>query len=131
MTKSESISQELKNHTNRRSPLVCKTCTESGFSGYDGTGYPCTVCKKTLGHKRFNKQLLKNSKRRANIMLKCLDCESKLPCEACKIPFEKNAWTVTERKNWQQHGTKLVCKSCRDKGCDPADTKLYESCRSF
>ena len=119
----------VEHHTCKGTKLVCNVCTQQGYSAGHPTGYTCTVCctnGEKLGHNKFDKMLLDNSKKQTGSILKCIDCASKLPCAACQVPFEKTFWTGRERNKLQQHDRILVCKACRDLGCDPADTHLYK-----
>ena len=67
-------------------------------------------------------------KRQSRNRLLCLDCRAgkNLACAACKGKFEKEYWSVTERKNHvSAFKTPLVCKTCRAKGYSPKDLTAY------
>ena len=55
----------------------------------------------------------------------CIDCQTKLQCAACLVAYDKTSWSVKERHNHITKDYKLVCKSCREKGCHPQDTQMY------
>ena len=61
------------------------------------------------------------------------DCEQKLQCAACLVPFDKKYWSKNERSHYESNKrTLLVCKTCRDsRGYTPDDVKTYtcEQCQ--
>ena len=86
----------------------------------------CTQCSQEWGSEKFDKADLQNRKRRGDkTLLRCIDCKSKINCDACKTPYKITDWSAKERNNAQQKRTKLVCKSCRESGCTATDVELY------
>ncbi len=107
--------------------LVCQVCTGKGRSSTDVELYHCDGCGQDLGHLRFNKYSKYNKAQsgRSRADLLCLDCESKIPCDVCKTRYPKTSWPVQTLKNQKKQGIKIVCRSCKEKGCTANDTDLY------
>ena len=53
------------------------------------------------------------------------DCQTKIQCDACSKPYSRNEWTTDELKKFKHRSTKLVCKSCRAKGCTAYNPTFY------
>ena len=110
-------------HKNRQ--LMCEVCSGKGRSAKDVQLYHCDGCDKDLGHLKFDKDCVSSkvkAGRRGGDLL-CLDCSSKIPCDACKVRFPKTSWPPQTLKNQKKQGSKIVCRSCKDQGrtaCDPA-----------
>ena len=115
----------LDSHKYKTTDLVCPECVTKGYSCNQYESHTCQVCKLALGHLKFNKQTLNNAKRYQTSNIICVDCQTKLQCAACLVAYDKTSWSVKERNNHITKDYKLVCKSCREKGRHPQDTKIY------
>ena len=61
----------------------------------------------------------------------CRDCQTKLHCGKCQKAYELNYWSMSERKNYMNRESTLVCKGCRAQGFLPRDLTTYtcQRCR--
>ena len=48
-----------------------------------------------------------------------------MKCAACNTLYLQSYWSKSERDHHLSKGTRLVCRTCRAKGCTAHDTKLY------
>ena len=55
----------------------------------------------------------------------CLECASKIPCDACKKRYPRKEWPAKMLYNQKHSKCHIVCSSCRGKGCTPQDPNLY------
>ena len=124
----------LKKHrTDKTRKLVCRGCTDKGCSARDVNLYHCESCDLYLGHARFDKHSLynkaKSGRRQAGLV--CRECQSRIPCDACKKRYPKKEWPVKMLANQRNGGTNLVCRNCREKGCTAHDMNVYtcQRCR--
>ena len=117
----------IKWHRRKSSKLVCNACEEKGCSARDTQLYQCEGCNQGLGHTKFGKQSLydKMKGKRRSAPFLCIDCESKIPCDACKKRFPKASWSKKELDNRKDQGSKLVCRICRDSGRTADEIDLY------
>ena len=103
---------------------MCTSCSEKGFTPGNYEKHLCTQCQQQLGALKFEKEVLRDFKRRKTSKLVCKDCQSKLRCAACEGAFDEK-WSLSERKNHRTLGTALVCKVCRQKGYHAHDVRSY------
>ena len=111
----------------KQTNLVCRICTDKGCSAKDVKLYHCDGCDRDLGHARFEKDSLYDKARtgRSQAGLMCLECQSKIPCDACKTRYPKTAWPVQVLKNQKKQGSTIVCSSCKEQGRTADDINLY------
>jgi hypothetical protein len=93
-------------HHNQKS--VCLLCTDEGVSPQDAERYICSQCNKKYGHKRFDKNEVKNFKRP--------DGKSQLCCEKCKprlADLKSKVSTSTRRCFcWRTHAPGIHADTC-------------------
>ena len=68
----------LQNFKNHGRTLVCKVCSENGYSARTGglEKHVCSICGPG-GHNKFDKKDLNNKQTRPNMNLRCLKCKKK------------------------------------------------------
>ena len=103
--------QILTDHQLYKRRLVCTDCKSLGHTARDVTKYHCGECKRILGHTRFDKDTLKNSKNRG-CTLRCIECNNKCKCIVCGLRFEKNKAKKNE-----------ICYNCQQNGYSMMHTK--------
>ena len=92
---------------------MCTACKTLGHTARDVTKYHCGDCNRNLGHTRFDKDTLKNSKNRG-CTLRCIECNNKCKCIVCGLRFEKNKAKINE-----------ICYNCQQNGYSMMHTKTY------
>ena len=120
--------QQLWNHSGHNRPLVCKKCSEEGYSARNQDRRQCSKCKKVKGHGKFQeKDQIKNRKRFGeNISCICIDCANKEECGGCGALVERTAMKKSDLSYKRDHpDSLLLCAECRTKGLTKQDGKLY------
>ena len=107
-----------KHRAQKKKERVCRVCIDKGCSAKDVKLYHCDGCGLDLGHVRFEKNNLYNKARtgRRHAELLCLECQSKIPCDACKTRYPKKSWPVKMLKDQKHRGTQLCAAVARSKG---------------
>ena len=119
--------QCLRHHRCKGVPLVCKACSENGFSARHVQKIICSQCERTMGHRKFDSNDLKHANARDTLAsLICVDCKNGSICGGCRKTFPKSYWKVDERKKCAMEGRVLICKACRAQGKHPQDVGLYK-----
>ena len=107
------VLEHCKNHKRR---LVCLRCAREGFSVADVDSYLCLGGHK-CGHMKFDRQTLKNWKRRADSRLLCSECNTRERVILAKLR-EKGSWRCNCRtfKNNRAHAA-LYANSGHQERC--------------
>ena len=113
-------------HQPKNRDLVCSECRQRGYLTGKYTDYQCEDCGEMFGCKKFKKHVLQNAQRQKTSRRSCIDCMQKLRCCSCKVAYNRESWTRTERNNHKAQGTKLVCKSCRAAGFHPCNVTAFK-----
>ena len=93
--------------------LVCKVCQGEGCSPQDQARYQCVGCGKGLGHQKFNRDALKNSKRDGRAKeLVCIDCTARARSVEEKLK-RKDAWKCTCGKSGKARQHSLNNEKCQ------------------
>ena len=109
--------------------MICKICSDEGYSAHNVKPIKCTKCERWRGHLKFKDRAQKDNRQKIgeHTTCICIDCVGKEKCDGCGLLMEKSAVKKRDLKYKAEHPkSKLLCAKCIATGFTKHDTATYE-----